>query len=125
MVSGKLAKPGDFSMAVNFFGYQLRLTGLVRLDKASDADNVIEKIVKAHPENYQVYLERGSYLRRFGQIPKKRENAKKDLQIALEKGPSDPKVYTELAALALLSKNDEEARRVIEDGLKVSTAVRN
>ncbi len=94
-------------------------TLLVRLNKAGNADNVIEKMVKDHPENYQVYLERGSYLRRFGQTPEKREDAKKDLQIALKKGPNDPKVYTELAALARSSKNDDEARRVIEDGLTV------
>ncbi len=92
---------------------------LVPMNKAGDADNVIVKMVKDHPENYRVYLERGSYLRRFGQTPKKREDAKKDLQIALEKGPSDPKVYTEPAELARSSKNFEEARRVIEDGLEV------
>ena len=94
-------------------------TLLVRLNKAGDADKVIETMVKDHPENYQVYLERGSYLRRFGRTPKKWKDAKDDLQRALKMAPNDPKVYTELAALARSSKNLEEARRVIEDGLKV------
>ena len=81
---------------------------LVRLDRRNDAKNVIEKMVKDDPKNYRVYLERGSYLRRFGQT-QERKAAKDDLQIALEMAPNDPKVYTELAALARSSKNDDEA----------------
>jgi len=91
---------------------------LVRLDRRNDAKNVIEKMVKDDPKNYRVYLERGSYLRRFGQT-QDRKSAKDDLQRALEMAPNDPKVYAELAALARLAKNDDEARRVIEEGLKV------
>ena len=91
---------------------------LVRLDRRNDAKNVIEKMVKDHPKSYQVYLERGSYLRRFGQT-QDRKSAKDDLQRALELAPNDPKVYTAVAALARSSKNYEEARRVVETGLKV------
>ena len=91
---------------------------LVRLDRRNDAKNVIEKMVKDDPKNYRVYLERGSYLRRFGQT-QDRKSAKDDLQRALEMAPNDPKVYAELAALARFAKNDDEARRVIEEGLKV------
>ncbi len=94
-------------------------TLLVGLDKPGEADNVIEKMVKDHPENYQAYLERGSYIRRFGRTPEQRKSAKDDLQRALKMAPNDPKVYRELAALARSSRNDDEARRVIEDGLKV------
>ena len=91
---------------------------LVRLDRRNDAKNVIKKMVKEDPKNYRVYLERGSYLRRFAQT-QDRKSAKDDLQRALAMAPSDPKVYAELAALARLAKNDDEARRVIEEGLKV------
>lgn len=92
---------------------------LSRLNKAKDADDVIKKMVEDHPENYQVYLERGRYHRLFGRTPADRESAKKDFEGALKKNPNDPKVYTELAALARSSENYEEARRVIEAGLKV------
>ena len=81
---------------------------LVRLDRRNDAKNVIEKMVKEDPKNYRVYLERGSYLRRFAQT-QDRKSAKDDLQRALAMAPSDPKVYAELAALARLAKNDDEA----------------
>ncbi len=94
-------------------------TLLVQQQETGDADEVIEKMVQDHPENYRVYLERGSYLRRFKQTPKQREDAKKDLQSALQKAPDDPKAYTELAELARSAKNFAEARRIIEDGLKV------
>ena len=91
---------------------------LVRLDRRNDAKNVIEKMVTEDPKNYRVYLERGSYLRRFAQT-QDRKSAKDDLQCVLAMAPSDPKVYAELAALARLAKNDDEVRRVIEEGLKV------
>src|SRR5271157_364775 len=94
----------------------------VQPDKANFADvkdTVIKKMVDDHPTNYKVYLERGSYIRRFGRTPEERKSAKDDLQRALKMAPDDPKVYTELAALARSSRNDDEARRVIEDGLKV------
>ena len=94
-------------------------TLLVQLNQPGEANNVIDKMVKDHPENYRVYLERGSYLRRFGRTPEQRKSAKGDLQRVREMAPNDPKVYTELALLARLSKNDDEARRVIEDGLEV------
>jgi len=94
-------------------------TLLAQQNKVGDAEKVIEKMVKDHPENYQVYLERGSYLRRFGQTPKQREDAKKELQIALQKAPDDPKVYTELADLARSSNDLAAARQAIEAGLKV------
>ena len=80
---------------------------LVRLDRRNDAKNVIEKMVKDDPKNYRVYLERGSYLRRFGQT-QDRKSARDDLQRALEMAPNDPKVYAELAALARFAKNDDE-----------------
>jgi len=83
-----------------------------------EANGLIEEMVKANQENYQVYLERGRYYRQFGS-PEERKSAKDDLQRALKMAPNDPKVYTELAALERSSKNFEEARRVIEDGLKV------
>jgi predicted Zn-dependent protease len=86
-----------------------------------EADTAIQKMVELDSENYRVYLERGSYFQKFGNS-EQREIAKKDLLIALQKNPRDPKVYRELAILARSSNNDKEARRVIEEGLKVLPA---
>src|SRR5208337_5411374 len=47
-----------------------------------EANGLIEKMVKADPENYQVYLERGRYYGQFGGTPEERESAKDDLQHA-------------------------------------------
>jgi cellulose synthase operon protein C len=92
----------------------------VEADKViEEANQAIEAMVASDPENYQVYLERGRYRRQFGRTPEERKGAKDDFQVALKKGPNDPKVYTELAALARSSKNDEEARQVLEAGLKI------
>jgi hypothetical protein len=35
LVTGKLAKPGNFSASVNFLGYRMRKVGLVDRDLAS------------------------------------------------------------------------------------------
>jgi len=82
-------------------------------------NKAIKKMVEDHPTNYKVYLERGSFVRRFGPTPGDRKSAKDDLERALKMATDDPKVYAELAELARSSKNFEEARRVIEAGLKV------
>ncbi len=92
---------------------------LVQQNKVGDAEKVIETMVEDHPENYKVYLERGSYIRRFASTPAKRKPAQDDLQLARKMFPDDPRVYTELADLARSSNDLAAARQAIEAGLKV------
>ncbi len=84
-----------------------------------EADAAINQMVDFDLENYLGHLERGHYYQKFGRTPKERETAEQDLMLAKKKNPKDPRVYIELAQLARSSKDDKEANRVIEEGLKV------
>jgi tetratricopeptide (TPR) repeat protein len=94
-----------------------RLANLLRgqLGKSDEADRLIDAMVAAAPDNYQVYLERGRYRRHF-RLP----GADADFRTALKSVPDEPQVYRELATLAEAKSNYDEARRVLQAGLKVA-----
>ena len=83
-----------------------------------EADAIIKAMVNSDPNNYEVYLQRGRYLRLFGQTRQNQEDARKDLHLVLEKKPSDKRIYEELVDLEQSAKNYEEANRVIVAGIK-------
>jgi tetratricopeptide (TPR) repeat protein len=100
-----------------------RLATLLRLPgKQQDlvvAKMVIDKMVSADPTNWQVYLERGRYLRQAADTPEDRKAASADFQKALKLVPNNAQVYRELATLELDAKppNFEAARGFLSAGL--------
>ena len=80
-----------------------------KLGKPEDADKVIDDMVKADPNNYQVYLKRGEYRGRF-----KLEGAEADFLKSLELAPDQPETYLEAAQMAERSTVPEEARRILD-----------
>jgi tetratricopeptide (TPR) repeat protein len=86
-----------------------------QLGRPDEADRLIDKMVAAAPDNYQVYLARGRYRRRF-RLP----SADADFRTALKSVPDEPQVYLELAELAAAGSNYDEARRTLQAGLKVA-----
>ena len=71
-----------------------------KLHQPKEADQVIEKLVAADPENYRVYLARGRYhLTLAARDPSQKSLlsiAKKDFETAKLKEPAEPEVYLEL-----------------------------
>jgi cellulose synthase operon protein C len=96
-----------------------RLAYLFRgpLGKPVDADQAIEMMVQSDPKNYLVYLARGRYRREF-RLP---ESAV-DFTKALELAEGSPEVYLELAANKEIESKYDEARHILEDGLKKAPA---
>ena len=90
-----------------------RLAVLIRDDRKlgtpDDADKIIDGIVKADPDNYRVYLERGQYRRKFGL-----EGAAGDFRKARDLAPDRPEIYRELAESAERSTALEEPRRILD-----------
>jgi cellulose synthase operon protein C len=86
-----------------------------QLKQPAEADQIIDRMVGDDPENYQVYLARGRYRRRFG-LPE----ADADFRRALKSIPDEPQVYLELAELAATGSNHEEARSALQAGLGVA-----
>jgi cellulose synthase operon protein C len=84
-----------------------------QLDKRGDADKAIEEMVRSAPKNYLVYLARGRYRREFG-LPE----SGADFQKALELAEASPDVYLEMAKTAVKKSKYDEARQILEDGLK-------
>ena len=100
--------------------YQRRASLLrVQLNKPEEADQVIEEMVHSDPGNSRVYLERGRYRRRFAKTPDDLKAVTDDLQRVLKQSANEPEVYVELATVAQASGNTQEARQVLETGLKV------
>ena len=90
------------------------------------AKQAIDEMVSADPNNYQVYLERGLYLRQVASATvdqkaalESRKAASADFQRALKLVPDDPQSYRELAALELDAKppSFEAARGFLNEGL--------
>lgn len=84
-----------------------------RLEQPQEADQVIDQMVKANPDDYRVFLARGRYRRSFDPA-----NADVDFRSALQKKPTDPDIYVELARSAEQQAKFSEARKILEDGLK-------
>jgi tetratricopeptide (TPR) repeat protein len=89
-----------------------------QLNMRTEADRVIDEMVRSDPSNYRVYLERGRYHRRFADRPQELKAAKDDFEHALAQVPEDPKVYVELAGIAQGARSFEEGRQVLKAGLK-------
>jgi len=86
-----------------------------KLNRKDEADRIIDRMVGDDPTNYEVYLARGRYRRRFG-LP----DADADFRRALKSIPDEPQVYLELAELATSGSNFEEARRALQSGLAIA-----
>ena len=96
-----------------------RLAFLLRgpLDQPKEADKAIEAMVQSAPKNYLVYLARGRYRRQF-RLPE----SGADFQKALELAEASPDVCLEMAKTAVAESRYDEARRILEDGLKKTPA---
>ena len=87
------------------------------LDKPKEADKAIEAMVQFAPKDYSVYLARGRYRRQF-----KLPESGADFTKALELAEGKPEVYLELAANKEIESKSDEARHILEDGLKKAPA---
>ena len=83
------------------------------LDKPAEADKAIEAMVQSAPKDYSVYLARGRYRRQF-----KLPESGADFTKALELAEGKPEVYLELAANKETESKYDDARQILEDGLK-------
>ena len=99
--------------------YQRRASLLrSQLNRPEEADRVIEDMVRSDPSNSQVYLEHGRYRRRFAKTLDEMKAVTDDLQRVLKQSAKEPEVYIELAIMAQAIGNTQEARQVLETGLK-------
>ena len=99
--------------------YRRRATLLrTQLDKAKEAEQVINEMVSSQPDNYRVYLERARYHSKF-KTETDINATKKDFQRALKEVPNDASVYVNLAEVAQAVSDINEARRILETGLKI------
>jgi predicted Zn-dependent protease len=98
--------------------------------RRKEADQLIEEMVKADPDNDQVHLARGRYLLSVAAKEQSRRQsllseAKKDFQRARELAPADAEAYLELANVERALDKDgmgesgrDSARQVLEEGLQ-------
>ncbi len=84
-----------------------------KLDRAKEADRIVDEMVKSAPEDYRAYLGRGRYL----EGSKDKKGAADDFRKALELAPDRPEVYLEVARAAERDSGPEAACRVLEKGL--------
>jgi len=93
-----------------------------QFDQRDKADKSIEEMVESDRthKNYQVYLERGRYRRRFNEIP----GAKNDLEEALKLASAEGRVEVvlEMASIAETEKESgpDAARKILEKELKTT-----
>ena len=88
-----------------------------RLKQPVDADRAIESMVQSAPKNYLVYLLRGRYRRTFGL-----DGSGADFQKARDLAAAEPDVYLEMAKTAESESKLDEARQILETGLKNAPA---
>ena len=101
--------------------YQRRATLLRdRLDKREEADKAIDEMVEADPKNYQVYLARGRYRRRFDELPAAKKDFEESLKLASGEGRTE--VILEMATVAENEKEGgrDAARKILEKGLETT-----
>jgi tetratricopeptide (TPR) repeat protein len=101
--------------------YQRRAGLLRELGRTQEAEATIEKMVQSAPENYQVFLERGRYRSRFGDL----KGSLSDFRQAMKLVPDRPEVYLELAEATEKEATAKgtgraNARRILEEGLKTA-----
>jgi tetratricopeptide (TPR) repeat protein len=94
-----------------------------KLHQPEEAEKAINRLIKASPQDYRGYLARGRWLAVAARNQSQKSlalDAEKDFKKARALSPSEPEVYLQLAQVALdRSKPDyNEARRILEDGLK-------
>jgi tetratricopeptide (TPR) repeat protein len=95
-----------------------------KLQQPKEAEQVINSLVDdASPEAYRGYLARGRYRLAIATRDQSQKslalNAVEDFEKARKLAPSEPEVYLQLARAAMNnSKSDNEARQILEDGLK-------
>ena len=89
------------------------------------ADRVINAMVDADPDNYQVYLQRGRYrlsLAAKAKDPSSRQSllsdAQSDFEEAKKRASNEPESYLELAKIAENGSRYGEAKSILEKGLK-------
>jgi Tfp pilus assembly protein PilF len=82
----------------------------LRLDRAEQADRVIDGLVEANEGSFRAYLGRGRYRQEFGPL----DAAARDLARAQELAPREPDVLLAVAELAQARGDLEGARRQLE-----------
>src|SRR5207248_3371340 len=91
-----------------------RLANLLRhrLNQTASADQVMEKLVAANPQNVRAWLARGLYRKELGALA----DAEKDVQRALELAPQDADALLGAAELALVRGDHDQARTDLQRG---------
>ncbi len=94
-----------------------------RLEDPGKADQAIDAMVNQEPENYEVYLARGRYRFAGAKGDSKKAllaDAREDFEKARQLAPGEPKIYLELAKIAEQASGPDEARRILDVGLKAA-----
>lgn len=93
-----------------------------RLNDPAEADDVIESMVAAAPDDHRVYLERGRYRLKFQKTDEDLKAAETDFRKALERAPTKAEAYIELAGLAQrrTPPDWDEAAKILQQGLKLA-----
>jgi len=88
-----------------------------QLSQRDEADEFIKEMVESDPKNYQVYLERGRYRRRFAI-----QDAGKDFQKALELSTGEGRVdvLLEIARDAEKKSGHDAARKILQKELETT-----
>ncbi len=96
-----------------------RLATLLRDPKGPNdpqaADDMMDEMVWSASKDYDVYVARARYRRQFN-LP----GARDDIEQALSKAGEQPQVYLELAREAETNSDQDQARRILNTGLKKS-----
>jgi tetratricopeptide (TPR) repeat protein len=99
-----------------------RLADIYRrhLDNPQQADQVIDDMVKANPKESRAYLLRAAYRRQFGRsTPEELKAIREDVEAAQSHAPpGDIEVILAGAEVAASDKKFDEARTLLERGLK-------
>lgn len=86
-----------------------------KLDDREEADAVINQMVSANPGSPRAYVERARYWKHL----KMHQEAKADLELALQKGPNNLDVLLAAAQFALDEKDLPTAKRYLEQANKL------
>jgi len=89
-----------------------------RLDRAEDADRVMDELVAVNPDSARAYVQRGGYLRALGRFEEAWQAAEKALELA----PDDPDAVFLAGGAAAGRGQLDQARRLAKRGVELEPA---